>query len=58
MKTFAILIALAVAASAQLVPQTQLQADLSTIAKAADGTTYYGERRQSGACPMIGLLMC
>jgi propanediol dehydratase small subunit len=44
MKTFAILIALAVAASAQLVPQTQLQADLSTIAKAADGTTYYGER--------------
>lgn len=44
MKTILALLALASAASAQLVPQTQLQQDLSAVAKAADGTTYYGEQ--------------
>ena len=28
---------------AQLVPQTQLEQDLSNIARAANGTTYYGQ---------------
>jgi hypothetical protein len=40
-----ILAALAVAASAQaqLVPQTQLQRDLSEVSNAAEASTYYGE---------------
>jgi hypothetical protein len=36
-------LALAAAAQAQLVPQTQLQRDLSEVSKAAEASTYYGE---------------
>jgi len=34
---------LAASAHAQLVPQTQLEQDLSSIARAANGTTYYAQ---------------
>jgi hypothetical protein len=34
---------LAASAHAQLVPQTQLEQDLSAIARAANGTTYYAQ---------------
>lgn len=36
-------IAFAHTAHAQLVPQTQLEADMANIARAASGTTYYGQ---------------
>jgi hypothetical protein len=35
--------ALAASVQAQLVPQTQLQRDLSEVSKAAEASTYYGE---------------
>ncbi len=38
-----LLIAFAPNIHAQLVPQTQLEQDLSNIARAANGTTYYGQ---------------
>jgi hypothetical protein len=37
------IVALAPNAHAQLVPQTQLEADMANIARAASGTTYYGQ---------------
>jgi hypothetical protein len=37
------IVALAQTVHAQLVPQTQLESDLSNIARAANGTTYYGQ---------------
>jgi hypothetical protein len=37
------ILAIAPTAYAQLVPQTQLEQDLSAIARAANGTTYYGQ---------------
>ena len=37
------LLAFAPTVHAQLVPQTQLEQDLSNIARAANGTTYYGQ---------------
>ena len=37
------LVAFAPTVHAQLVPQTQLEQDLSDIARAANGTTYYGQ---------------
>ena len=37
------ILALAPIVHAQLVPQTQLEQDLSAIARAANGTTYYGQ---------------
>lgn len=37
------IVALAQTVHAQLVPQTQLEKDLSNIARAANGTTYYGQ---------------
>jgi hypothetical protein len=36
-------VALATTVHAQLVPQTQLESDLSAIARAASGTTWYGQ---------------
>ena len=36
-------VALAPTAHAQLVPQTQLEQDISAISRAASGTTYYGQ---------------
>jgi len=36
-------IAFAHTVNAQLVPQTQLEQDLSNISRAANGTTYYGQ---------------
>jgi len=36
-------VALAPTAHAQLVPQTQLEQDISAISRAAAGTTYYGQ---------------
>lgn len=38
-----LILLLAVSAQAQLVPQTQLEQDLSAIARAANGTTYYAQ---------------
>ena len=38
-----LLIAFAPNSHAQLVPQTQLEQDLSNITRAANGTTYYGQ---------------
>jgi hypothetical protein len=38
-----LILLLAASAHAQLVPQTQLEQDLSSIARAANGTTYYGQ---------------
>jgi hypothetical protein len=45
MKKIILIAILATAPSihAQLVPQTQLEQDLSSIARAANGTTYYGQ---------------
>jgi hypothetical protein len=45
MKKIILIAILAAAPSihAQLVPQTQLEQDLSSIARAANGTTYYGQ---------------
>lgn len=46
MKTKLIILAcaaLAASANAQLVPQTQLETDLYSINRAANGTTYYGQ---------------
>jgi len=37
------ILALAPTVNAQLVPQTQLEQDLSNISRAANGTTYYGQ---------------
>jgi hypothetical protein len=37
------ILALAPSIHAQLLPQTQLEQDLSAIARAANGTTYYGQ---------------
>ena len=37
------IVALAPTAQAQLVPQTQLEQDISAISRAASGTTYYGQ---------------
>ena len=37
------ILAIAPTVYAQLVPQTQLEQDLSNIARAANGTTYYGQ---------------
>jgi len=37
------ILALAPTAHAQLVPQTQLEADLSNISRAANSTTWYGQ---------------
>jgi hypothetical protein len=37
------ILALTPTVHAQLVPQTQLEQDLSAIARAANGTTYYGQ---------------
>ena len=37
------IVALAPTAHAQLVPQTQLEADMANIARSASGTTYYGQ---------------
>ena len=37
------IVALAPTAHAQLVPQTQLEQDISAISRAANGTTYYGQ---------------
>lgn len=37
------IVALGQTVHAQLVPQTQLEKDLSNIARAANGTTYYGQ---------------
>jgi len=37
------IVALAPTVNAQLVPQTQLEQDLSNISRAANGTTYYGQ---------------
>jgi hypothetical protein len=37
------ILALAPTVHAQLLPQTQLEQDLSNIARAANGTTYYGQ---------------
>jgi hypothetical protein len=37
------ILALAPIVHAQLLPQTQLEQDLSNIARAANGTTYYGQ---------------
>jgi hypothetical protein len=41
--TILAVLALAASSQAQLVPQTQLQRDLSEISKAAEASTYYGE---------------
>ena len=38
-----LLLAFAPTVHAQLVPQTQLEQDLSNITRAANGTTYYGQ---------------
>jgi hypothetical protein len=38
-----LILLLAASAHAQLLPQTQLEQDLSAIARAANGTTYYGQ---------------
>jgi hypothetical protein len=38
-----LILLLAASAHAQLVPQTQLEQDLSAIARAANGTTYYAQ---------------
>ena len=38
-----LLLAFAPSIQAQLVPQTQLEQDLSNITRAANGTTYYGQ---------------
>jgi hypothetical protein len=45
MKKIILIATLAIAPSihAQLVPQTQLEQDLSSITRAASGTTYYGQ---------------
>jgi len=40
---FITIVAIAQTVHAQLVPQTQLESDLSNIARAANGTTYYGQ---------------
>jgi hypothetical protein len=37
------ILALAPTVNAQLVPQTQLEQDISAISRAASGTTYYGQ---------------
>jgi hypothetical protein len=37
------ILALAPTVHGQLVPQTQLEADMANIARAASGTTYYGQ---------------
>ncbi len=37
------IVALAPTVHAQLVPQTQLEQDISSISRAASGTTYYGQ---------------
>ena len=37
------IVALSTTLSAQLVPQTQLEQDISAISRAASGTTYYGQ---------------
>jgi hypothetical protein len=37
------ILALATTVNAQLVPQTQLEQDISAISRAASGTTYYGQ---------------
>ena len=37
------IVALAPTVHAQLVPQTQLEQDISAISRAASGTTYYGQ---------------
>lgn len=37
------IVALAPTVQAQLVPQTQLEQDISSISRAASGTTYYGQ---------------
>jgi len=40
---YLLILLLAASGHAQLVPQTQLEQDLSNIARAANGTTYYGQ---------------
>ena len=37
------IVAIATTVHGQLVPQTQLEADMANIARAASGTTYYGQ---------------